>query len=694
MKKGVLLSIAFFFLLSELNAQKVLYKCHSGRGFIQELSLKNDGRDMNWILKTDGSQYPWVTDKYGWGLGFFDAAMGNEGIKRYSWTEPVKEARHKYYYETAGIEICVERKNVGNDLVETYIFTNKNNEHVELKDINIFTPFNDNYPDAATCVTSRTNAHIWDGYNAGYVYCSHMNGQAPGLGLVITRGSINGYEIHEKGGDKGSSNFRGVISLVVQNMSLAPGESDRVSWRLFSHMGREDFLSKVLSKGSAYVHSDKYVYTKGEAAVIEFVASSGNELKEVRKNGSQVNFRQKAKNVWEIESALERLGETDFIFMYGNGKSTRLSCWVVSDIVDLMKRRAHFIIDHQQLNNPSHLLDGAYLPYDNEDKKIVLRNKTLSEWIFPDVNRSEGMERLGMGVFLARYYQISKDEKVKQSLLKYAHFVRNRLQDADYSTWCTVGRVWDRAYNYAWTAVFYFEMYKATADKQFLVHGYQTLQAMFRHFGHGFYAIEIPVRLSLTLLKEAGMQTEYEQLKKDFIEMGDTFIKNGINYPKHEVAYEQTIVGPSVFVLTELYLMTREQRFLDEAKKQMPLLMSFDGFQPSHRLNGLPIRHWDAFWCGKYQTWGDTFPHFLSGFSGIIYYDYYLCTGDETFKRMAENNVRNTLSLFFEDGSASMAFIYPNKVNGEKTRCYDAFANEQDWALAYYILVNSDTLLK
>lgn len=689
MRKKILLSISFLFVLLGLNAQKVLYKNNLLTGSMQELSLKDDGRDMNWVLKTDGSQYPWVTDKYGWGLGFFDLQNNDGSLKRLGWSEPVKKFRNKFCYEIQGVSVCVERKNDRNDLVETYIFTNKSNQRVNLKDVNIFTPFNDNYPDAATCVSARTNAHIWDGNNAGYVYCSHMNGQNPGLGLIVTDGSINGYEIHEKGGNKGSSNFRGVISLVVQDMSLEPGESDRVSWRLFSHNGKEDFLLKMLSKGSAYVYTDKYVYEKGEHAVMEFVSASGNELKEVLKNGKKVDFKKNGSNRWKVESDLDALGETDFIFKYGNGKCTRISCWTVSDILDLMKRRAHFIIDNQQLNNESHLLNGAYLPYDNEEKKIVLRDKTLSEWIFPDVNRSEGMERLGMGVFLARYYQISKDEKVKQSLLKYAYFVRNRLQDADYSTWCTVGRVWDRAYNYAWTAVFYFEMYKVTSDKQFLLHGYHTLRAMFKHFGHGFYAIEIPVRLSLSLLSEAGMQEEYEQLKKDFIEMGDTFIKNGVNYPKHEVAYEQTIVGPSVFVLTELYLMTKEQRFLDEAKKQLPLLMSFDGFQPSHRLNGLPIRHWDAFWCGKYQTWGDTFPHFLSSFSGIIYYDYYLSTGDETFKQIAENNVRNTLSLFFEDGSASMAFIYPNKVNGEKTRCYDAYANEQDWALAYYILVNN-----
>ena len=32
--------------------------------------------------------------------------------------------------------------------------------------------------------------------------------------------------------------------------------------------------------------------------------------------------------------------------------------------------------------------------------------------------------------------------------------------------------------------------------------------------------------------------------------------------------------------------------------------------------------------------------------------------------------------------------MYPNKVNGVRTGFYDPFANDQDWALVYYLLVN------
>ena len=37
-----------------------------------------------------------------------------------------------------------------------------------------------------------------------------------------------------------------------------------------------------------------------------------------------------------------------------------------------------------------------------------------------------------------------------------------------------------------------------------------------------------------------------------------------------------------------------------------------------------------------------------------------------------------------------LAYIYPNRVNGVKAGFYDPYANDQDWALVYYLLVNKD----
>ncbi len=141
--------------------------------------------------------------------------------------------------------------------------------------------------------------------------------------------------------------------------------------------------------------------------------------------------------------------------------------------------------------------------------------------------------------------------------------------------------------------------------------------------------------------------------------------------------------------LLQLYMETGRQKYLDGAKIQMPVLEAFNGKQPSYHLNEIAVRHWDGYWFGKREMWGDTFPHYWSTLSGAAFYLYSQCTGDHSYKERAENIVRNNLCLFFEDGKASCAYIYPNKVNGVKGGFYDPYANDQDWALVYYLLVQN-----
>ena len=87
------------------------------------------------------------------------------------------------------------------------------------------------------------------------------------------------------------------------------------------------------------------------------------------------------------------------------------------------------------------------------------------------VDRDEGAERVVMGVLLAKYYQLHPNDDIKTALLKYAKFLRNRLQESDYKTFSSVDRKGrNRAYNYAWVADFYFHNPKSqeTSNMQWM----------------------------------------------------------------------------------------------------------------------------------------------------------------------------------------------------------------------------------
>lgn len=104
-----------------------------------------------------------------------------------------------YYDADGGITVKSERRQEGDNIVETYTFTNTTKKRVTVKNIGIYTPFNDNYPDAKTCMTSRCNVHIWPGGKAAYVNAMRMNGVGPHLGLMVTEGEIVDYDVWERG---------------------------------------------------------------------------------------------------------------------------------------------------------------------------------------------------------------------------------------------------------------------------------------------------------------------------------------------------------------------------------------------------------------------------------------------------------------------------------------------------------------
>lgn len=167
-------------------------------------------------------------------------------------------------------------------------------------------------------------------------------------------------------------------------------------------------------------------------------------------------------------------------------------------------------------------------------------------------------------------------------------------------------------------------------------------------------------------MKENGFTAEADTLLNDFKSMADVFCENGPNYPTSEVNYEQSIVAPSIIHLLNVYMLTGDEKYLKGAESQLPLLESFSGKQPSFHLYDIAIRHWDGYWFGKDRIWGDTFPHYWSTLSGIAFRLYAKATGKQEYTERALNIFRNNLCLFTEDGRGSCAFIYPDKVNGQK----------------------------
>ena len=298
-----------------------------------------------------------------------------------------------------------------------------------------------------------------------------------------------------------------------------------------------------------------------------------------------------------------------------NGVKTYLTVLQIDAFENLMYKRTKFIQDKQQYHCEDSHLDGAYLIYDRESGSQYYCKA------FADHNA--GRERIGMGVLVARQLQKSYDAAMMKSLNEYVSFVERELFDVEsgivYNDAPRDNSIIHRSYNYPWVATLFIEMFKLTKEKHYLEKMYSCMEGYYNNAGGAkFYAIAVPVEESLKLLNENGMENKGRKLLEHYRRHGEMIIHNSVHYPAHEVAYEQSIVAPAASILCQLYEVTKEEKYLDELKKQLPLLCAFQFCQPNYYMNETAIRHWDGYWFGKRMQYGDTYPHYWSTLSGDV----------------------------------------------------------------------------
>ncbi len=241
-----------------------------------------------------------------------------------------------------------------------------------------------------------------------------------------------------------------------------------------------------------------------------------------------------------------------------------------------------------------------------------------------------------------------------------------------------------RLYNAPWAATFFTEQYRLRKDEGDLLCACRIVKRFYEEGGKDFYPIDLPVLLLDGELARAGMETEREELCILYREHADRLCERDICYPASEVNYEQSIVAPAADILLSVYALTKEEKYLTAAKRQIQVLELFNGMQPDYHLYEAAIRHWDGYWFGKRRYFGDTFPHYWSALTGNVFELYGRLTGNSDYLERAENSRRAVLPMIFADGRASCAYIYPFKVNGREGEFYDPYANDQDWGLYFY----------
>lgn len=572
----------------------------------------------------------------------------------------------------------VRNVRTGDELTTTIRIVNSG-EHsyfTNIGTIGITFPMPDKYDAANICLNDRCHTHIFCGENTSYVMCLRMGGEAPHLGTVLTEGSLSGYSVERD--IARISNDRGCFLLHPSPKEFAPGEEMKITWKLFPHNGKEDFYRKLRAYPSIIgVEAKHFLLFAGEQEKIQIVPAF--PAKEVTVNGTAI--RKDGNGEWQYVFKADRLGE-QILRIEADGVQTVCRLFVQQPIEELLENRCRFIVKNQQYHGQIRELQGAYLGFDNEEKHLVYT---------PENDFNAGRERTGMGVLLARFLQMNgtfAHKEEEDSLKAYRAYYLRELVDPDTGTVCNdTGRDnrYFRLYNYPWAATFFVECYHLWKNPQDLKIAQKIIYQFYELGGYRFYPIEMPIVSVCRALEDAGWTEDAEAMKQIFRKHADNLLAAGKNYPASEVNFEQSIIAPAADVILQVYELSGEEKYLDGARLQMEMLDLFNGEQPDYHLHEAAIRHWDGYWFGKRRLYGDTFPHYWSAETGRVFRRYTALTGDMRYLEKAENSLRGVLSMFYPDGTATCAYVFPYSVNGERAGFADPYANDQDWGLCSFI---------
>lgn len=640
---------------------------------------KNSGGVSSIILNDDKDGMNWIDGGKIWGLirninldGIWgDYEKRARGMELISFEEKDDYVISKY--SNGRLSAVVERFFADNgNLCERYTFKNISDCDLFLEQGNcgITVPFTDRYTDAEDCMINRCNTHIWCGHNTTYINALKMGLSDNNIGLVLTKGAIDSYSIIKHHDD---GNYRGEFIMNTAHTELLSGEEYVVEWELFPCRDVEDFYDTIKEYPS-YIGVNTKHFTVFENEKIELEINAKNPKAYIGGNEINVDI---SDGIAKIEYAPERTGEHR-IWIDADGVKTFADFNVSLPMDKLVKNRLDFIVKNQQYRREGSHLDGAFLIFDNTEEHPVFDDSIT--------DHNACRERIGMALLLIKYLQKHENGEYRKALDRYLAFMYREFFDAQRGqVYDTVGRNEKhmRLYNAPWVSMLLTEMYKLTGDTKYLHEIMTLLEFYYANGGTKFYPNGFSIAETYNAFVHAGLDKAAERVKELFTSHVDNMVSNGTAYPKHEVNYEQTIVSPAATFVSEWAAVTGNEVYKAEAKKHIEILERFNGHQPSCHLNEIPIRYWDDYWFGKSMLAGDTFPHYWSCLTARSYNDYYKLSGDEKYRTAAEECMRNCLCLFTDDGKGSCAYVYPYRINGEKGRFYDDWANDQDFALYF-----------
>ena len=454
--------------------------------------------------------------------------------------------------------------------VENYRFRNITDSDLffQKADIGIYVSLCDEYHSAEVSLTQKCNAHVWCGEEICWINALRQGDSEQNLGMVLTKGSVDAYSIDRENQEIRTAR-RGKIILHPEILHILPDDEYELEWKFFLHKNTDDFFEKLATfEKDIDLHIDNYTVVGDEHFSFDFAGTKAM----ITCNDKEIPFVQINGRVF-VDYKPTKAGEYIFRITV-DGIRTHISLYATDDFEIVLKKRIDYIVDKQQYHNSESSLDGAYLIYDMKENRPYFCNR------FHDHNAAR--ERIGMGLLIAKYLQKTHNQKYYDSLMKYVDFIKRELVDVNTGqVYNTIGKNPNkiRLYNAPWMMMFFTEMYYLTKERDYMEIVSRIIRQYYDGGGTHFYPNAVDIDFLYFGLKDAGI-AEAEELKELFLEHADNMVKIGLNYPPHEVIYEQTIVTPAVTLISEAGIILNDKKYIEKVASHLEPLKRFNGMQP------------------------------------------------------------------------------------------------------------------
>jgi hypothetical protein len=627
------------------------------------------------------SAVEWHSVEHSWGTGHVigDAATGR-------WNAPatleiVGDVVRSTHRISHALSLDVERHG-GEVLKETYRFRNTSDEHLRITGLGVQTPFADLYPSADDALSRRVHAHVFTGGAWAWVAAQPMDGAGRILGLRVTAGHLWGYSVETRNSNT-ISNARGHLVLGVTDharnadafggqpvIELSPGAEYVLAWEISWFENMDDLVAA----------------TRAPAEFSSFSAAVGERI------GIRTSQRVSAGegvSVVATPDGVDITADRAGTYTVQIGSDARTEVLFHDSVETAVRKRCRYVLEHQISGERPGLLAHAIVPVDT----ATLLTQTTNGWS----DWSDGSERIGVAQMLQHaLIRGWVDASAEDVLSGWAEFAERFLLDdtAAPRRGSQDQHTGIRLYDSPWLAQFFLLRHRESSSAAPLDLAARIIERALelgigRFLTIGFSEVTVDIAEAL----EAAERPERaESLREAVIASARHFASIGADLPGHEVSYEQSIVAPLLSLLTDAHRLSGDPVLLDAIAERLPWLLAFGGPQPHARLNGIAIRHWDGFWFGQRRQWGDVFPHYWSALTAGVLLRLPEELRTPHTQRLADTVLRANMANYFDDGSATCAFVMPTSVDGVAAHAADPLANDQDFHLSMWMQLESDGL--